>query len=119
VREWRAVVWSGARKFHEWLVPKTYPNGMPVGDLRILITYEDDESWSPDKLVDTAVVWGGRNVAQVSVLDGSGQCLAKRRFRGWQGAKRVRERLAADLERLGVSGGAPPPENLQDRLDRM
>jgi hypothetical protein len=119
VREWCAVVTNGARSVHEWLVPKTYPNGLPVGDLRILITWEDDESWSPDKLLDVAAGWGSRNVAQVTVLDASGQCLAKRRFRGWQNAKRVREALAADLERLGVGSGAPPPENLQARLDRI
>jgi hypothetical protein len=116
---WRAVITSAFKAIRKWLVPSAYPNGMPVGDLRILVTYEDDESWSPGKVLDAAAGWGGTQVAQVTVLDSDGACVAQRRLRGRQSGKKVRERLAAELDALGVRNGAPPPEDLQARLDRI
>jgi hypothetical protein len=101
------------------LTPTTYPNGLPIGTLRILITDEADESLSADQVLDALSGFlGGRRLAVVTVLDAEGRCLAKRTLRTGN-ADRVRELLANELTTIAVPQGAPPPADLQTRLDRI
>jgi hypothetical protein len=102
-----------------WITPEAYPNGMPVGSLRILVTDEADDSLSADQVLDAISGFGGRRLWVVSVLDANGACLAKRTLGARTNPKKVREALASELTKAGVTRGASPPTDLQARLDAI